>query len=394
MKTTKIKTLLATTAALGLAITASAPAAAQTKIVLNDIGGVTGSPAELGFKIAASYWESVLTSNVTLHFDVGFAHLGENILGGTSSNVLTNVSTSAYYGALAANASSPLDATALAHLAPLSGTGSVSALVPAYAKPATLDGVADTGTRLTPDGKAISNTMALSTANAQALGASAASVDAVIKFSSDFAFDFNPTNGIKAGTADFIGVAIHEMGHALGFLSAADDFDYSVGTGFKTDNYWWAYALDMFRYSGDGELNWAFDQPSYFSIDGGETVFQGKDYFSTGENNGDGWQASHWKANNTCSNYVGVMNPYTCGGQMDVVTSADLALMDAIGWNVNVDVLANGGYKFTTRDVAKAWVAAGGSVPEPASWAMLILGFASIGGVMRYRTRASRVRFA
>ncbi|SFJ79538.1 PEP-CTERM protein-sorting domain-containing protein [Sphingomonas sp. NFR04] len=394
MKTTKIKALLATATAFGLAITAAQPAAAQTKIVLNDIGGVKGSPAELGFKIAASYWESVLTSNVTLHFDVGFAKLGPNILGGTSSTLLTNVGIDSYYGALAATGTSALDATVLSHLAPLSPTGSVSAIVPNYARPATLDGVAATGTRLTPDGKPISNSMALSSANAQALGAAAASVDATIQFSNQFAFDFNPTDGIKAGTADFIGVAIHEMGHALGFLSGADDFDYSVGTGFKTDNYWWAYAADMFRYSGDGQLNWAFNQDSYFSIDGGATAFQGKDYFSTGENNGDGWQASHWKANNTCSGYIGVMNPYTCGGQMDVVTAADLALMDAIGWNVNVDVLANGGYKFSTKDVAQAWIAAGGSVPEPESWTMLILGFGAIGGAMRYRNRSRQVRFA
>lgn len=394
MKTTKIKALLATATAFGLAITAAQPAAAQTKIVLNDIGGVKGSPAELGFKIAASYWETVLTSNVTLHFDVGFAHLGGNILGGTNSNLLTNISTSSYYDALAASGTSALDASVLSHLAPLSSTGSVSAIVPAYANPASLDGIATSGTRLTPDGKPISNTMALSTANAQALGATAADVDAVIKFSSDFAFDFNPTDGITTGTADFIGVAIHEMGHALGFLSGADDFDYSAGSGFKTDNYWWAYAADFFRYSGEGKLNWAFDQDSYFSIDGGKTVFQGKDYFSTGENNGDGWQASHWKANNTCSGYIGVMNPYTCGGQMDTITSADLALLDAIGWNVNVDVLANGGYKVTTADVFHAYAAAGNPVPEPEGWAMLILGVGMLGGAMRYRTRKVQFRFA
>lgn len=390
----QIKALLATTAAVAFGLGAAGSAQAQTKIILNDIGGVTGSPAALGFKIAASYWESVLTNNVTLHFDVGFAHLGPGILGGTNANLYTNVGIGSYYGALAANATSPLDATVLSHLAPLSANGSVAAIVPAYAKPATLDGVAGAGTRVTPDGKAISSTLAISTANAQALGAAAASVDATIQFSSDFAFDFNPTDGIAAGTSDFIGVAIHEMGHALGFLSAADDFDYSVGSGFKTDNYWWAYALDLFRYSGDGKLNWAFNQPAYFSIDGGKTVFQGKDYFSTGENHGDGWQASHWKANNSCSNFVGVMNPYLCDGTAAKVTSADLALLDAIGWNTNVDVLANGGYQATSADVFKAYAAAGNPVPEPESWAMLILGVGMLGGAMRYRTRKLQVRFA
>ncbi|MET3724682.1 hypothetical protein ABIC35_002603 [Sphingomonas trueperi] len=154
----------------------------------------------------------------------------------------------------------------------------------------------------------------------------------------------------------------------------------------------------MVRYSGTDQLNWSFNQPSYFSIDGGATVFQGKDYFSTGEYYGDGWQASHWKADNTCGTYVGVMNSYTCDGQTDVITAADLALMDAIGWNVNVNVLANGGYKFTTRDVVQAWAAAGGAVPapvpEPANWVMLMLGFGVIGAAMRYRNQTQRVRFA
>ncbi|WP_010544787.1 NF038122 family metalloprotease [Sphingomonas elodea] len=385
---------LLATAALSIAIAASAPAAAQTKIILNDIGGVTGTKAELGFKIAASYWESVLTSNVTLKFNVGYAPLGPGILGGTNSNLITYVPISDYYNALAATGNSALDSTALAHLAPLSATGSVTAIVPAYAIPATQNGVAANGTRVTPDDTAISSTIALSTANAQALGLTTASIDGQILFSSNFAFDFDPTDGIANNSYDFIGVAIHEMGHALGFLSAADDFNYSVGTGFKTDDFWWGYALDMFRYTGKDELNWAFDEPAYFSIDGGATVFQGDAYFSTGEDYGDGWQASHWKAPGSCTGYVGVMNPYTCDGFVDEISAADLALLDAIGWNVNVDVLANGGYKVTTTDVFKAYAAAGNPVPEPSSWAMLILGMGMLGGAMRYRTRKLQVRFA
>lgn len=389
-----VQALLATTAAFGLAVTAAAPASANTKIVLNDIGGVKGSKAELGFKIAASYWESVLTNNVTLTFNVGFAPLGPNILGGTSSALRTYVPIQNYYNALGASANSALDATVLSNLAPLSAKGSVTAIVPAYANAATKDGVADNGVRIAPNGTALSSTIALTSANAKALGSAGAAVDAQIQFSSNFAFDFNPLDGIQKGTYDFIGVAIHEMGHALGFVSGADDFDNSVGGGFKTDNYWWAYAADMFRYTGEGSLNWAFDQPAYFSIDGGATVFQGDAYFSTGETHGDEWQASHWKANNTCSNFVGVMNPYTCGGLMDEVTAADLAMFDAIGWNTNVDVLANGGYKATTADVFKSWVAAGNAVPEPESWTMLILGFGAVGGAMRYRSRKTQVRYA
>jgi len=397
MMTTR-KTLLATAVTIGLACSMAQPAAARAKIVFNDIGGVKGTPAELGFKIAASYWESVLTNNVTLHFNVGFDHLGANILGGATSQLIST-SIGGYYDALIKKAATPLDASVLAHLSPLSSQGSVSALLPDYGNSTSLTGVATTGTRTAPDGKAISSNLFLTTANAQALGMGGSSVDATIQFSSDYAFDFNPINGIKAGESDFIGIAIHEIGHALGFDSGVDRLDYFAGwSRFRADDYTWAYAADLFRYSGADQLNWGFNQPSYFSIDGGATVFQGKDYFSTGEYYGDGWQASHWKADNMCGTYVGVMNPYTCPGQTDVVTASDLALMDAIGWNVNVDVLANGGYKFSTKDVAQAWVAAGGAVPdpvpEPGSWTMLLLGFGAIGSAMRYRTHRREVRFS
>ena len=48
-------------------------------------------------------------------------------------------------------------------------------------------------------------------------------------FSSAFSFDFNPDDGVTAGQMDFIGVAIHEIGHALGFISGVDTYDYYGG---------------------------------------------------------------------------------------------------------------------------------------------------------------------
>ncbi|TFU01343.1 PEP-CTERM sorting domain-containing protein [Polymorphobacter arshaanensis] len=374
-----MKSKLLVAAAVG-AVLAASPASAL-KINLIDTGGVTGSPAEAGFKLAAQYWESVLTNDAIVNFNVGFAPLGPGILGGTSSSLFTYVPVDDYKFLLAVTGNSALDAQAVAGLAPTSSTGSLTVTVPEYFNVSTLEGVAASGSRIAPDNTAISATLALSTANVKALvGGFDTVIDADITFSSTFAFDFNPRNGITAGKYDFVGVAVHEMGHALGFLSGAQDFDYSVGGGYPVDDFWWGYGLDMFRYSAPGVLDWTFGTDSYFSLDGGQTVFNGG-YWSTGAINGDGWQASHWKAPGTCSNFLGIMNPYICNGLTDSVSGLDLAALDAIGWNTNVDVLSDPDYSFSTADMAFAST----HVPEPAAWAMMITGFGMIGGALRRR---------
>lgn len=361
------------------------PASAGLTINLIDIGGVAGSAAEQGFKIAAKYWESVLTNDAVLNFNVGYSSLPPGVLGGTSSNLATYVPISDYFSVLGATGTSALDAQAAANLPALSLAGSVNVKVPEYFSPGTFEGVAASGSRMATDNTALSATMALSTANLKALvGGYSNVIDGEIQFSSDFSFDFDPTDGISAGSYDFIGVAVHEMGHALGFLSAAQDFDYSVGGGYAVDDYWWGYGMDMFRYSAPGVLDWTFGTNSYFSIDGGATAF-GNGYFSTGDVNGDGWQASHWKEPNTpCANLRGIMNPYICNGMTAGVQGLDLAALDAIGWNTNVDVLRNMEYAFSSAQMYREFA----TVPEPASVALVLASMGLMAGVMRRRRRS------
>lgn len=383
MSQSKLKHLLLGSLAASALLTA-APASALT-IQLNDIGGVTGSAAELGFQRAAKFWESVFTNDATIRLDVGFSSLGDGILGQTGSTLETYVPITAYRNTLAATGDSALDAQAVANFAATNAAGGVQVLVPGYLDPATQDGVDPTTGRLAPD-NAINQTIALSTANVKALLGDVydpTMADGEITFSSDFNFDFDPRNGVTAGSYDFIAVAVHEIGHALGFLSGADDFDYSAGPVPGIDDYWWGYGLDMFRYSESGEngdpiLDWRPNADSYFSVDGGATPLG---YFSTGENFGDGWQASHWKAPTAapfCDGLLGIMNPYACNGRSGIVTGLDLALFDAIGWNVNVDVLA-GPYAYTTSQMADAYV------PEPSTWALMIMGFGATGALLRRR---------
>ena len=78
------------------------------------------------------------------------------------------------------------------------------------------------------------------------------------------------------------------------------------------------------------------------------------------------------------------MNPYLCSGQGAIVTAADLAAMDAMGWNTKNDALTNAGYTFTTSQIYGQFI---GQVPEPAVWMQLILGFGVIGGAYRSARR-------
>jgi len=362
----------------------AAPASALT-IQLNDIGGVSGSPAALGFSIAARYWESVLTNDVTMKIDVGFSDLGPGVLGGTSSTVATFVPIETYYALLAGAGNSALDAAAIANLSPLDAGGGVDVLVPGYFSGTT--GIDPLTSRLAPD-DAISQAMALSTANVKALVGDVdfGVEDATIQFSNTFAFDFDARDGISAGRFDFVGVAVHEIGHALGFISAVDDFDFFAGDTGSVDELWWGYALDMFRYSANGGnpiLDWTPGHDSYFSLDGGQTALW-DGYFSTGTDFGNGWQASHWlpPAGPPCADFRGIMNPYICGGVGDSVKALDLALFDAIGWNLNLDVVANPDYAFSSAQMRADFV------PEPRTWALLIAGFGLTGAMLRRRRLA------
>jgi hypothetical protein len=73
------------------------------------------------------------------------------------------------------------------------------------------------------------------------------------------------------------------------------------------------------------------------------------------------------------------------------VTATDLAAFDALGWNLNFDVLAAPDYHMTSADIYAQFRS---SVPEPDTWAMMILGFGFVGGAMRSARRGQPSRTA
>lgn len=283
-----------------------------------------------GFTAAGAFWSSKLTDSVTINMNVGTAALGSGILAQAGSTDL-NVSYTDFKNKLALDASSTFDNNAVASLAAGSSFGML--LNRTSNNP---NGSGSATAYLDNDGDANNTTINLTTANAKALGFSvAAGPDANITFGNAFTWDYDSSNGVSSGAYDFVGIAIHEIGHALGFISGVNVLDFNSppnGGPFRDDQFTFVSSLDLFRYSAastvSGVMDWtASSTAKYFSLDKGITSIAG---FSTGKTFGDGRQASHWKDNLG----LGIMDPTSGQGETLAATSNDFLAFDVIGWNL------------------------------------------------------------
>ena len=304
------------------------PCAQGLTFNLTDITPGGMSPAALaGFQQAASIWEASVTDDVEINLDIRFDDsLPANVLGSTGSSTQSNTLTEVR-NALTGDSLSVSEALAVANL-------------PAGATLSFLTNDSATSAVIT-DNNASSNNLFLdvNTANAKALGllaGDAAGTDGSIGFNDAFAWDFDQTDGVGAGLQDFVGVTVHEIGHALGFVSGVDTVDATHGAGPSApadlNNFRVHSVLDLYRYSAAGQLNYATGGAPYYSLDGGTTNIA---TFSTGSFNGDGRQASHWKDNLG----LGIMDPTANPpGNSNNLSPIDLQAFDAIGWDLAIPV--------------------------------------------------------
>lgn len=338
----KPKSYLCSAAALAILISVPFARANVTFNLIPEPG--TPQFAIDGFTAAANRWSSVLANDITINVQIGFSSLGQFIIGQAGSDFREYTYTDTR-SALAANRVSADDYSS--HAA-LPAGASYNRLI--------------NRTSNSPNGANSAvpylNSMdrvGMTTANAKALGllGSTATLDAALRFNSDFSFDFNPDDGVTPGQFDFIGVVMHELGHALGFVSGVDDID-QLG-GLLPDNAFSSNLIDLFRFSdasfalGTGVTDYTADNRiKYFSVDGGATQVA---LFSTGAMHGDGRQASHWKD----FLGIGLMDPAVFAGELMTLTQNDLRAFDVLGYTI---------------------------VPEPSCGALLALG-----GLLLFRRR-------
>jgi hypothetical protein len=313
----------------------SAFQSAGATIHINAGSGLLSNPTALAaFNRAANDWEQYLADPVTINIDANLAPLGTGILGQTGSpefsagfNVIRNQM-------VADNAGGPLSAltgslpTATGYSPVLPATGSWTFQPTLYATAA--------------------NLAALGFDLSTVLGSAA---HASITFSSTYAFDYDRSDGIGSGLFDFEGVAIHEIGHALGFISEMDYVD-GIQAGGTGAHVAWSTPWDLFRFQQTGANPSDLSQFNTFQRNltpGVNTVCDtiaslygstAEMRTSTGANTGDGRQASHWLDQSISGSYPGVMLPALAPGQQVDIGINDLVVLDAIGWNVNYGILA------------------------------------------------------
>jgi hypothetical protein len=286
-------------------------------IIINpDATLASNAPALAAFNRAAAQWEGFISDPINVNVDASLAPLGAGIIGSTSS-----VALQAGYNTIR----NQLVADAALNDA---DDGILNSLPTAVQFTATVPA----GRSL--NGTIVSNKAALKAAGFTGLDTSFGNSDGMITFSTNFSFDFDNSNGVSAGQMDFETVAAHEIGHLLGFTSSVDDVDFGATTFGPT-------TLDLLRFRNQvGQKptsSGTFTTMARSYVPGADELTSDvatENRMSTGVLNGDGRQASHWKADELTGNYIGIMDPTLALGQIEQITAADRRAMDLIGYEI------------------------------------------------------------
>ncbi len=306
--------------------TLSAEAAGLT-IVLRATNQLENFPeAKAGFLAAAATWESLIATPITITIDVDFGPtwfgeaFGATVLGETSPQEIGDDSIYPdLRQALIEQASTPRETALYGGLPVASVPTDLGSTTFVIAPSATW------------------RALGFISATADPAGEKAEFGDPpATGFNSNFRYDFNPGDGIDPDKLDFNAIALHEIGHVLGFDSETGARELDASSPLAVS------VWDLFRLRPGSTLDAFASVQRILSSGDPQVYFSGSSELalSTGRpdgSGGDGNQASHWKDDRLTGHVIGVMDPTLDDGQHLAITSNDLLALDSFGYQLKTE---------------------------------------------------------
>lgn len=292
------------------------------KIIFRGTSQLQGFPPAIeAFKRAASQWENLVRTPITVIIDVDF---GSTLFGHQFDE---NVVSSTDAQTLGGNALYPAVRASLISEASTSAKTTLYNSLPEHVAPTEIGNSAG---------------LTASSASLRALNVINQSADPesesnhfgpppAIGLNSKFDFDFNSADGVDANKLDFESIALHEIGHVLGFISFVGQQETDSSTDPEL-SIW-----DLFRFRpGDAGKDFAAAE-RVLSSGGEQRFYDGGRMLalSTGRpdgTGGDGSQAAHWKDDRLTGQHIGVMDPTLEFGEHQFITDNDIDVLDTIGY--------------------------------------------------------------